>query len=138
MVGTDAAGLVVFANARAKSLLGRELIGAPLGEIPPALDVSRSGMGEYKLIVLRHADPRALRAVFDNTPAAISLNDTDGRYLWVNRALERLHGRPAEELLGKLDREVLAPAVAERLRIDDLPVMSPSGPMESPADGTHR
>src|SRR4051794_6618803 len=137
MVGTDAAGLVVFANARAKSLLGRELIGAPLGEIPPALDVSRSGMGEYELIVLRHADPRALRAVFDNTPAAIFLKDTDGRYLWVNKAFERLHGRPAEELLGKLDREVLAPAVAERLRIDDLRVMSAREPMEIQEEVTH-
>src|SRR3954451_1804786 len=137
MVGTDAAGLVVFANARAKSLLGRELIGAPLGEIPPALDVSRSRMGEYELIVLRHADPRALRAVFDNTPAAIFLKDTDGRYLWVNKAFERLHGRPAEELLGKLDREVLAPSVAERLRIDDLRVMSAREPMEIQEEVTH-
>src|SRR4051812_35572163 len=137
MVGTDAAGLVVFANARAKALLGRELIGAPLGEIPPRLDVSRTAMGEYELIVLRHADPRALRAAFDNTPSAIFLKDTDGRYLWVNKAFERLHGRSADELIGQLDREVLAPAVAERLRIDDLRVMSAREPIEIQEEVTH-
>jgi PAS domain S-box-containing protein len=137
MAGTDAAGLVVFANARAKALLGRELVGEPLGELPAMLDVSRSRMGEYELIVLRQADPRALRAVFDNTPSAIFLKDTDGRYLWVNRAFERLHGRAADDLLGRLDRDVLAPTVAERMRIDDLRVMSSREPIEIQEEVTH-
>jgi two-component system cell cycle sensor histidine kinase/response regulator CckA len=106
MVGTDASGVAVFANARAKALLGRDPVGEPLGELPIALAVSRTPMGEYELVVLRDADPRALRAVLDNTPAAIFLKDPDGRYLLVNRAFEKLHGRPAAELLGKLDREV--------------------------------
>src|SRR3954452_10296321 len=122
MLGTDAAGLVVFANERAKALLGRDPVGAPLGQLPGALDVTRSAMGDHELIVLRTADPRALRAVLDNTPSAIFLKDPDGRYLLVNRAVGRLHGRPAAELLGKLDREVLPPEVAERMRIDDLRV----------------
>src|SRR3954468_9984285 len=137
MVGTDAAGLVVFANARAKALLGRELIGGPLGEIPPRLDVSRTAMGEYELIVLRHADPRALRAAFDNTPSAIFLKDTEGRYLWVNKAFERLHGKPAAELVGRFDRDVLAPEVADRMRVDDLRVMSTREPIEVQEELTH-
>src|SRR4051812_50030683 len=97
MGGTGGAGLVVFANARAKALLGRELIGGPLGEIPPRLGVSRTAMGEYELIVLRHADPRALRAAFDNTPPAIFLQDTHRRYLWGKKALERPHRPPPHQ-----------------------------------------
>ena len=81
-------------------------------------------MGDYELVVLRDADPRALRAMLDNTPAAIFLKDPDGRYLLVNRAFERLHGKPASELVGQLDREVLPPDIAERMRVDDLRVMS--------------
>ena len=77
-------------------------------------------MGEHELVVLRHADPRALRAVLDNTPSAIFLKDPDGRYLLVNRAFEAPHGRPAADLVGRLDREVMAPDVADRLRVDDL------------------
>ena len=88
MVGTDASGVAVFANERAKALLGRDPVGEPLGELPPTLDVSRSPMGDYELVVLRDADPRALRAVLDNTPAAIFLKDPEGRYLLVNRAFE--------------------------------------------------
>src|SRR4029079_14218912 len=137
MVGTDAAGLAVFANTRAKALLGRDPVGEPLGELSPGLDVTRSPMGEFELVVLRHADPRALRAVLDNTPAAIFLKDPDGRYLLVNRAFERLHGTPATDIVGKLDREVLAPEVAERMRIDDLRVMSERDPIELQEELTH-
>ncbi len=87
--------------------------------------------------MLRDADPRALRAILDNTPAAIFLKDPDGRYLLVNRAFERLHGRPAAELIGRLDREVLTPEVAERMRVDDLRVMSEREPIELQEEVTH-
>jgi PAS domain S-box-containing protein len=137
MVGTDAAGVAVFANERAKALLGRDPVGAPLGELPPALTVTRCPMGEYELVVLRDADPNALRAVLDNTPSAIFLKDPDGRYLLVNRAFERLHHQPATELIGKLDRDVLLPEVAERMRVDDLRVMADREPIEIQEDVTH-
>ncbi len=94
-------------------------------------------MGEYELVVLRDADPRALRAILDNTPAAIFLKDPDGRYLLVNRAFERLHGRPAEDLVGRLDREVLPVDVAERMRVDDLRVMSERHPIELQEEVRH-
>ncbi len=137
MVGTDAAGIAVFANERARTLLGRDPVGAPLGEVPPAFDVTRHPMGEYELVVLRDADPRALRAILDNTPAAIFLKDPDGRYLLVNRAFERLHGRPAEDLVGRLDREVLPVEVADRMRVDDLRVMSERHPIELQEEVRH-
>jgi two-component system cell cycle sensor histidine kinase/response regulator CckA len=137
MVGTNAAGLAVFANARAKTLLGRDPVGEPLGELPPTLDITRSRMGDYELVTLRDADPRALRAVLDNTPAAIFLKDPDGRYLLVNRAFERLHGRDADDLLGRLDREVLPVDVAERMRVDDLRVMSERQPIELQEEVRH-
>src|SRR5687768_10906155 len=137
MLGTDASGVAVFANERAKALLGRDPVGEPLGELPPTLDVSRSRMGDYELIVLRDADPRALRAVLDNTPAAIFLKDPDGRYLLVNRAFETLHGRPASDLIGRLDKEVLSGEVAERMRVDDLRVMSEREPIELQEEVRH-
>jgi PAS domain S-box-containing protein len=137
MVGTDAAGVCVFANRRAKALLGRDPVGEPLGELPITLDVARCPMGDYELHVLRLADPRALRAVLNNTPAAIFLKDPDGRYLLVNRAFEKLHGKPASELLGKLDRDVLLPEIAERMRVDDLRVMAEREPIEVQEEVTH-
>ena len=137
MVGTDASGVAVFANARAKALLGRDPVGEPLGELPATLDVTHHPMGEYDLVVLRDADPRALRAVLDNTPAAIFLKDPDGRYILVNKAFEQLHGKPASELIGRLDTEVLPADVAERMRVDDLRVMSERKPIELQEEVRH-
>jgi two-component system, cell cycle sensor histidine kinase and response regulator CckA len=138
MVGVDAAGSVVFANAKARALLAREPVGAPLGETP-GLEAIHSPMGELELVVLRPAEPTVaqLRAALDNSPSVIYLKDTDGRYLLVNRAFARLHGRPPEELVGRLDREELLPEVAERMRIDDLRVMSTRAPIEIQEEVTH-
>jgi PAS domain S-box-containing protein len=138
MVGVDAAGSVVFANTRARVLLGREPVGGPLGELP-GLQVIRSPLGEHELVVLRPVEPAVaqLRAALDNSPSVIYLKDADGRYLLVNRAFARLHGRPAEELVGRLDRDELLPDVAERMRTDDLRVMSSREPIEVQEAVTH-
>src|SRR4051794_30343066 len=138
MVGVDAAGLVVFANAHARALLAREPVGAPLGETP-GLERALSPMGELELVVLRAAEPTVaqLRAALDNSPSVIYLKGTDGRYLLVNRAFARLHGRPPEELVGRLDRDELLPGVAERMRIDDLRAMSTREPIEIQEEVTH-
>jgi PAS domain S-box-containing protein len=138
MVGVDAAGVVAFANAKARALLAREPVGAPLGETR-GLEATRSPMGELELVVLRPVEPTVaqLRAALDNSPSVIYLKDTDGRYLLVNRAFARLHGRPPEELVGRLDRDELLPEVAERMRIDDLRVMSTREPIEIQEEVTH-
>jgi len=137
-LGVDASGCVVFANARARELLGRDPVGEPLGELPPPLHATRGKLGEYTLVTLRETDPRALRAALDNTPAAIFVKDPDGRYLMVNRAFERLHDKPAAEIVGRLDRELLTPEVAERLRTDDLRVMGDREPIELQEEVAHR
>jgi PAS domain S-box-containing protein len=140
MVGVDAVGSVVFANARARALLDREPVGAPLGDPPPGYELIRTPMGAaHELIVLRAVEPTIaqLRAALDNSPSVIYLKDTDGRYLLVNRAFARLHGRPPEELVGRLDRDELLPEVAERMRIDDLRVMSTKEPIEIQEEVTH-
>src|SRR3954452_5956791 len=139
MVGVDAAGDVVFANAKARALLAREPVGEPLGEIPSGLEPVRAPMGELELIVLRPVEPTVaqLRAALDNSPSVIYLKDTDGRYLLVNRAFAPLHGRPPEELVGRLDRDELLPEVADRMRIDALRVMSTREPIELQEEVTH-
>ena len=75
-------------------------------------DGVRRPMGEYQLVVLRPAEPAVaqLRAALDNSPSVIYLKDTDGRYLLVNRAFARLHGRPPEELVGRTVVTYILPA----------------------------
>ncbi|MEU9457602.1 SpoIIE family protein phosphatase [Streptomyces sp. NPDC048312] len=52
-------------------------------------------------------DPRALAALVDGTMAGVGVLDTGLRFLYVNRALERLNGIPAAEHLGRTVSEVL-------------------------------
>ncbi|MDP6389965.1 MAG: PAS domain S-box protein, partial [Alphaproteobacteria bacterium] len=49
-----------------------------------------------------HRESEALlRRIIDNSPSVITLKDTEGRYLLVNKAFTRLHGCTPEAALGK-------------------------------------
>src|SRR5206468_1918856 len=64
-----------------------------------------------------------LRAVTEGTTDAVYVKDRDGRYLSVNPALARLVGRPADEVVGKTDTELLHPESAQEVREQDRRVM---------------
>ncbi len=67
----------------------------------------------------RRAEEAAVRASrqFDTLvqaiPDAVFFKDIEGRHLAINRAGEMLMGRSREEILGKTDRELLPPDLAE-------------------------
>ena len=139
MVGVDAAGVAVFANDKAKALLGRDPVGEPLGELPPALDVlalldgrrvrARRAARRRPAGAARRAREHARRRSSSRTPTGATSSST--------AAFERLHGKPATELIGRLDREVLAPEIADRMRVDDLRVMAEREPIELQEEVTH-
>jgi PAS domain S-box-containing protein len=53
-----------------------------------------------------------LRAIIDNSPSLVSLNDPEGRYVIVNRQFEAWHGRSASEVIGRRPDEVFSSDVA--------------------------
>jgi PAS domain S-box-containing protein len=67
--------------------------------------------------------PAPLQQIVDHTTAAVFVKDLDGRFLFVNREFERIKGRPIEEIVGRLDREVF-PSVAADLRDNDRRVVA--------------
>jgi PAS domain S-box-containing protein len=71
-----------------------------------------------------------LRTILDATTALIYLKDGDGRYQFVNRQFQELFAVPREQVVGKLDGEVLPPAVAEMLRGDDRAVLEARAPRQ--------
>jgi PAS domain S-box-containing protein len=71
---------------------------------------------------LRDSEAR-LQQVVDNTSAVVFAKDREGRYLFVNRAFERLTGQSAEAAVGHTDREIFPAEVAARLRQNDLRVL---------------
>ena len=130
----------VFANARARALLGRDPVGEPLGELPAGArrDARARWASTSSSCCATRTRARCARCS-TTRPPAIFLKDPDGRYLLVNRAFERLHGAArGRSCVGRLDREVLPPEVAERMRIDDLRVMSERQPIELQEEVTPR
>ena len=83
-----------------------------------------------------------LRAILDATTAVIYLKDAEGRYLFVNRQFQTVFGPRRDQVVGKLDEEVLPAEVARMLRSDDLQVLEARAPREleetiPASDGAH-
>src|SRR5512133_1200620 len=71
-----------------------------------------------------------LRTILDATTAVIYLKDADGRYLFVNRQFAELFGVSRDEVIGKLDRDVLPADVAAPLEAGDAGVLEARAPRQ--------
>jgi len=79
-------------------------------------DVSRLQRAEDALA----RTEKLLQQILDNTTTAIVFaKDLANRYLFVNRAFERLVGLPAAQLVGKTTHELLPAEVADALKRND-------------------
>jgi PAS domain S-box-containing protein len=79
-------------------------------------DVSRLERAEAALA----RTEKLLQQILDNTSTAIVFaKDLANRYLFVNRAFERLAGMPAVEVVGRSTHELLPRAVADALKRND-------------------
>jgi PAS domain S-box-containing protein len=84
---------------------------------------------------------RRLQAILDHSPA-VALKDLSGRYILANREFERMASVPRREILGKTDRELFPPRLADAYRSNDDQVLSRNRSMELEetflqADGVH-
>jgi len=86
--------------------------------------VSLHAEAEKKLALERNV----LRTVTDNLPDSIFAKNTDGHYIFVNKAFATLHGMKSPgELLGKTAYDLFAKEHANALHADDLQVMRSGG-----------
>jgi PAS domain S-box-containing protein len=69
------------------------------------------------------ASAARLRNVLEHTKPVIFVKDRHGRYIFVNHELERVVRRPAQEIIGRSDRELWRAELAERFRANDLQVL---------------
>ncbi len=138
MVGTDAAGVAVFANERAKALLGRDPVGEPLGELPAGARRRRARRWASTSSSSCATPTRARCARCSTTrPRRSSSRTPTGATCSSTAPSSACTASPPRELLGQLDREVLPPDIAERMRVDDLRVMSEREPIELQEEVRH-
>jgi PAS domain S-box-containing protein len=90
------------------------------------LDITERKRAEQEL---RQAEER-IRAILEYSPNWIFLKDTEGRYLLVNREIERVFGISQEQITGKTDSEIFLPEQAAEYRANDLEVLRAGVPME--------
>jgi len=71
-----------------------------------------------------------LSAVLQTLPAMVWLKDPQGVYLECNAQAARLFGIPPAAVIGKTDRELVAPEIAEFLHQHDLVSIERGGPLQ--------
>ncbi len=84
----------------------------------------------------------SLSAIIDNSPNAISLIKTDGRYLLINQAFEKIFGTTSEEIKEKRSTDIFPREIAESGMSHDRAVVESRCPIEREEqfvleDGTH-
>ncbi|MFE1859425.1 SpoIIE family protein phosphatase [Streptomyces anandii] len=71
-----------------------------------------------------------VQAFMDHTPAVVFIKDLDGRFLAVNTTFEKSLGLPREQVLGRLDRDVMPPDLARRARTADDALLAQGKPVQ--------
>jgi two-component system sensor histidine kinase/response regulator len=101
-----------------------DLYTASTGCLPPMAAADRLGRQHADVRLLLHAvlvAPRAIEqrvlldTVLDNVDAHVYMKDRERRYRYVNAKHRRGDGLPAEEIIGKLDRDVMPAGAGRRL-----------------------
>jgi two-component system sensor histidine kinase/response regulator len=65
-----------------------------------------------------------LDSVLNSVDAHVYMKDRERRYIYVNAKTALMMGRPAEEIIGKVDSEVMDPALADSYWEQDAPVFN--------------
>ena len=102
-------GQVVWVSVN--TMIIRDEAGQPLRTVAVIQDITGHVQAEEGM---RESDA-LLRSIVEGANDAIFLKDVRGRYLMVNSACASILGKPKEEILGKVDSEILPPEVARRL-----------------------
>ncbi|MCH8311012.1 MAG: PAS domain-containing protein [Chloroflexi bacterium] len=71
-----------------------------------------------------------LQSIMDNSPAVISVKDTHGCYISINRRYEELFKVDRDEVRGKTDHDLHSQEVAAAIRTNDQLVLQAGGPLE--------
>jgi PAS domain S-box-containing protein len=106
--------------------------GKTTGVVHLAVDLTQRKQAEEAL--QRSQD--LLKAIVDNSSAAIYVKDLEGRYLLFNRSTENVMMVAREKVLGKTDLEAFPREVAEAFRANDQRVLRAGKALEFEETGT--
>ena len=70
------------------------------------------------------------RSILDNSPAVIFIKDPAGKYQYINRTYEKLHGVTNEQVRGLTDFDIFPAELARQFRENDRTVLKSDGPLK--------
>lgn len=82
------------------------------------------------LRALRESEAQ-LASFMQNVPCAVFMKDTEGGYVYVNEACEKLFNRPFSDWIGKTDDELWPRSLAEKLKEKDQEILFQKKVLES-------
>jgi len=102
------------------------------------IDITARRRAEYALREREHQ----IRAIFDHSPAEMSIKDAEGRYVFVSRQFEHVYRITNAEARGRLPHDLYPEERAETIRQHDLQVLQGGRVVEREeevelADGRH-
>jgi len=116
-----------YIHASGQEIVGRltvSLVRAPSGAIEFVVamleDITARHQAEHAL----QANQAFLQAVLEHVPSVVYAKDEAGRYILVNRQLERVLQRPRTEIQGKTDDELYPLGQARRYQAADQQVLN--------------
>lgn len=76
-----------------------------------------------------HLSEERFRAFMDTSPAIVIMKDTDSRYVYCNKNVEKLFGKPLSEIEGKTEFDLFPREEAEQFTASDREVLETGNPL---------
>ena len=99
-----------------------------IGQLRSELERSSEILAQ-RMQALRESEAQ-LQAIIDGSTAVIYMKDLESRFLLVNSAYEKSFGLKASDALGRTPVEIFGPDIGEKLRANDLAVMTSKRPAQ--------
>jgi diguanylate cyclase (GGDEF)-like protein/PAS domain S-box-containing protein len=102
----------------------RDASGAVIGMLGISHDITETKRLEAKV----REQNRFLDAILDHVEALVYMKDAQRRFVYANRPMARLFGRPVEDIIGRLDTDLLPREAADRFWAKDLEIFRSGRP----------
>ncbi len=98
------------------------------------MELRRERFGHERAVAEHRESESLLRGVIESTALAVAVKDLDGRYRMINEAGAAILGWGANEIIGKLDLDLVDADLAQRIRDRDRDILMAGGVLLSEDD----
>ena len=135
-LGTTMLGALVVLDHAPRSWSEREiaLMNDIAAFITSEIELRRERFGHQRAVAEHRESESLLRSVIESTALAVAVKDLDGRYRMINEAGAAILGWGANEIIGKLDLDLVDADLAQRIRDRDRDILMAGGVLLSEDD----